>query len=133
MEESKRQKQVGKLIMEELGDIFQREGYSMKDGGMVSISKVLMTPDLLEARVYLSMFQVKAPSELMHEIKEKAWEFRKILGTRIKNQLRRVPELHFFTDDTLDYVYKMEDLFKQIQEEREAREKGKGSTDKGEE
>ena len=49
MEENKRQKQVGKLIMEELSDIFQREGMNIVDGGMVSISKVMITPDLLEA------------------------------------------------------------------------------------
>lgn len=117
MEESKRQKQVGKLVLEELSDIFQREGYNMKDGGMISISKVVVTPDLLEARVYLSLFQVKDTAKLMHEIKEKGWEFRKLLGQRIKNQLRRVPELQFFTDDTLDYVFKMEELFKKIKEE----------------
>ncbi|WP_276132522.1 30S ribosome-binding factor RbfA [Polluticoccus soli] len=117
MEESKRQKQVGKLIMEELSDIFQREGYNIVDGGMISISKVMVTPDLLEARIYLSLFQVKDPAKMMHEIKEKGWEFRKVLGQRIKNQLRRVPELIFFTDDTLDYVFKMEELFKKIKEE----------------
>ena len=125
MEESKRQKQVGKLILEELSDIFQREGINIIDGGMVSISKVSVTPDLLEARVYLSLFQIKNPAELMHNIKERTWELRKQLGIRVKNQLRRVPELQFFTDDTLDYVFKMEELFKKINEEREQREGGK--------
>ncbi|MBS1589274.1 MAG: 30S ribosome-binding factor RbfA [Bacteroidetes bacterium] len=128
MEESKRQKQVGKLVMEELSDIFQREGYNVKDGGMISISKVTMTPDLLEARVYLSLFQIKEPSEFLKHIKEKGWEFRKMLGARLKNQLRRVPELHFFNDDTLDYVFKMEGLFKQINEERSARESQSGQS-----
>jgi len=118
MEENKRQKQVGKLLMEELSDIFQREGMNIVDGGMVSISKVMITPDLLEARVYLSFFQVKDPHALLHKIKERTWEWRKLLGQRIKNQLRRVPELEFFTDDTLDHVFKMEELFKKISEER---------------
>jgi ribosome-binding factor A len=125
MEESKRQKQVAKLVLEELSDIFQREGYNIIDGGMVSISKVTMTPDLLEARVYLSLFQIKDQPALLHQIKEKTWEFRKQLGARLKNQLRRVPELHFFNDDTLDYVFKMEDLFKKINEERQQREQEK--------
>jgi ribosome-binding factor A len=119
MDENKRQKQVGKLVMEELSDIFQREGMNIVDGGMVSISKVMITPDLLEARVYLSFFQVKDPSALLHKIKERGWEWRKLLGQRIKNQLRRVPELEFFTDDTLDHVFKMDQLFKKISEERE--------------
>lgn len=118
MEENKRQKQVGKLVMEELSDIFQREGMNIVDGGMVSISKVMITPDLLEARVYLSFFQVKDPAALLHKIKERGWEWRKLLGQRVKNQLRRVPELHFFTDDTLDHLFKMDELFKKIAEER---------------
>lgn len=118
MEESKRQKQVGQLILEEMSDIFQREGLNVIDGGMVSISKVMVTPDLMEARIYLSLFQIKDTAKLMHDIKERAWEFRKMLGQRIKNQLRRVPEIIFFTDDTLDYVFKMEELFKKINEEK---------------
>lgn len=118
MEENKRQKQVGKLIMEELSDIFQREGMNIVDGGMVSISKVMITPDLLEARVYLSLFQVKDPAALLHKIKERGWEWRKLLGQRVKNQLRRVPELEFFSDDTLDHIFKMEELFKKINEDR---------------
>lgn len=107
------------MVLEELSDIFQREGMNIIDGGMVSITKVTITPDLLEARVYLSFFQVKNPSELLHKIKERGWEWRKLLGQRVKNQLRRVPELQFFSDDTLDHVFKMEELFKKINQDRE--------------
>jgi len=120
MEESKRQKQIGQLIMEELSDIFRREGFSMVDVGMVSVSKVMVTPDLLEARVYLSLFQIKDTESLMQTFREKTSEFRKLLGMRVKNQLRRVPELVFYLDDTLDYVFKMEELFKKIEEDRKA-------------
>lgn len=125
MEESKRQKQVGQLVMEELSDIFQREGFNVVDGGMVSISKVLLTPDLLQARVYLSIFQVKDPEKLLHAIKEKAWDFRRQLGQRVRNQLRNVPDLVFYNDDTLDYVFKMEEIFKKINEERDEQQKNK--------
>ncbi|RYD58350.1 MAG: 30S ribosome-binding factor RbfA [Sphingobacteriales bacterium] len=122
MEESKRQKQVGKLIMEELSAVFQKEGFNVVDGGMISISKVMVTPDLLEARVYLSFFQIKDPAKMLHDIKERGWELRKLLGQKVKNQLRRVPELTYYADDTLDYVFKMEELFKKINDERAARE-----------
>lgn len=120
MEENKRQKQVGKVLIEELSDIFRREGMNMVDGGMVSISKVTVTPDLLEARVYLSFFQVADAEALLEKIVNRGWEWRKLLGNRIKNQLRRVPELVFYADDTLDHVFKMEELFKKISDEREA-------------
>ncbi len=119
MEENKRQKQVGQLIMEELSDIFQREGINIVDGGMVSISKVMVTPDLLEARVYLSFFQVKNPSALLHKIKERGKEWRNLLGQRVKNQLRRVPDVHFFSDDTMDHIFKMEEIFEQLKKDRE--------------
>jgi len=122
MEEGKRQKQVGKVLLEELTDIFRREGVNMIDGGMVSISKVSVTPDLLEARVYLSFFQVHDADALLKRIRERGWEFRKLLGQRIKDQLRRVPELTFFSDDTLDHVFHMEAIFKKINEERNANE-----------
>lgn len=121
MEESKRQKQVGQLVMEEMSGIFQREGINVIDGGMVSISKVMVTPDLLEARIYLSLFQIKEPEKLMHDIKARTKEFRNLLGQRVKGQLRRVPELVFFNDDTLDYVFKMDEIFKKIEEERNSR------------
>jgi ribosome-binding factor A len=119
MEESKRQKQVAKLVRDEMSDIFQREGINMVDGGMVSITQVSVTPDLLEARIYLSLFQVRDTDALLKRIREHAWEYRKQLGQRVRNQLRRVPEIQFYTDDTLDHVFHMEELFRKIKEERE--------------
>lgn len=118
MQETKRQKQVGKLIQKELSDIFKRENMSMAGGGMVSISNVSMTPDLLEARVYLSFFQVKDTQALLQEFKERTGEWRHELGNRVRHQLRRVPELSFFLDDTLDYVFHMEDVFSKIKKEQ---------------
>lgn len=122
MEETKRQRQVAQLVLEEMSDIFQREGINVIQGGMVSISKVTITPDLLEARIYLSLFRIEDHKALMTAIKERIKEFRNQLGMRVRNQLRRVPELHFFEDDTLEYVDKMETIFKQLKQEREQKE-----------
>lgn len=118
MQETKRQKQVGQLVQQELSDIFLRMGFNVTEGGMISISSVKMTPDLLEARVYLSMFQIKSPEEMLGRMKEKMGEIRRELGNRVAKQLRRVPELVFFLDDTLDHVFKMEELFKKINDEK---------------
>jgi ribosome-binding factor A len=119
MEESKRQKQVAGVIQEEMNDIFLRMGLNMSRGGMVSIAAVKVTPDLLEARVYLSLFQVKDAEAVIAKIEERKGELRRQLGERVKQQLRRVPELRFFKDDTLDHVFKMEEIFKKINEERD--------------
>jgi ribosome-binding factor A len=122
MQEGKRQKQVGGLIQEELNGIFQRLGLNMIDGGMVSISSVKITPDLLEARVYFSLFQVADAKAAMKKLDERKWEIKKELAAQVKQQLRRIPELKFFQDDTLDHVFKMEELFKQIKTDEEDEE-----------
>ena len=114
MQEGKRQKQVGSLLNEEINLIFQRLGLTMIDGGMVSISTVRLTPDLLEARIYLSFFQVKDAKETLHKIEERSWEIKRELTSRVAKQLRRMPILKFFHDETLDYVFKMDELFKKI-------------------
>ena len=86
----------------------------MMDGGLVSISSIKLTPDLLEARVYLSFFKVKDSKEALKKIEDKSWEIKKELALRLKQQLRRIPEIKYFIDDTLDHVFKMEELFKKI-------------------
>jgi len=118
MEESKRQKQVAAVLSEELNDIFRRLNLNMIDGGMVSISSVKVTPDLLEARIYVSMYKVKDEKASLKKIESQAWEVKKELAARVKNQLRRIPVLKFYADDTLDHVFKMEEIFKQINDER---------------
>lgn len=117
MDEGKRQKQIGGLLHQELSDIFQRMGLNMIGGGMLSIASVKITPDLLEARIYLSLFQVKDPQAMMKTIEEKSWEIKKELVPRIKQQLRRIPQLKFFRDDTLDHAFKMEELLKKIKDD----------------
>lgn len=117
MQENKRQKQIAGLLQEELSDIFQRLGLNMVEGGLVSISSVKVTPDLLEARIYLSIFQADTKAA-MKRIEDRKWEIKKELAVRIKQQLRRVPELKLFLDDTLDNVFKMEELFKNIKKDQ---------------
>jgi ribosome-binding factor A len=114
MTEGKRQKQVAAVINQELNDIFLRMGFNMSDGGMISISSVKVTPDLFEARIYLSFFHVKDNEAMLSKINEKNKEIRKELGTRVRHQLRSIPELTFYIDDTLDYVFKIEELLKKV-------------------
>lgn len=114
MLEGKRQKQVATVLQKDLNEIFQRKGLTMLDGGMVSIASVKITPDLFDARIYLSMFKVKDSVAALHKIQELAWDIKKELATRVRHQLRSMPQLTFYIDDTLDYVDKMEVLFKEI-------------------
>jgi len=118
MEEGKRQRQVAGALQEEMNDIFRRLNLHMIDGGMVSIASIKVTPDLLEARIYLSLFQVKDAKGVMKTIENRAWEIKKELASRVKHSLRRIPVLHFYLDDTLDYVFKMEEVFRKLKEEK---------------
>jgi ribosome-binding factor A len=117
MKEGKRQKQIGGLIQEEINGIFQRLGLNFINNGMVSVSTVKITPDLLEARIYLSIYNAADKKEVLHKIEERHWEIKKELAAKVKHQLRRIPELKYFLDDTLDQVFKIEELFNKIKEE----------------
>ncbi len=118
MEEGKRQKQIAGLLNEEMNGIFQRLGLNMINGGMVSISSVKVTPDLLEARFYLSFFQVPDVKEALKKIEDRHHDIKRELAAQVRHQLRSIPVLKFFKDETLDHVFKMEELFKKIESER---------------
>lgn len=118
MEEGKRQKQVAAVLLDEVNMIFRKLGLNMMHGGMVSISKIKVTPDLLEARIYLSFFKIEDKAAALKTIYHKAWEIKKELSTKLGGQLRRIPVINYYEDDTLDYVFKMEEVFKKINEEK---------------
>ncbi|MBL0145477.1 MAG: 30S ribosome-binding factor RbfA [Chitinophagaceae bacterium] len=118
MLEGKRQKQVAGLLNKELSDIFQRMGLSMMDGGMVSIASVKITPDLFDARIYISFFKVADAQLALKKIEEHAHEIKRELTARVRHQLRSMPKLTFYIDDTLDYVDKIEELFKEINKDK---------------
>lgn len=124
MTEGKRQKQVAVEISKQLNDIFLKMGLNMVEGGMVSISSVKITPDLFEARIYLSFFQVKDAEAALEKFKTLGSEIRGELGNRMRHQLRSIPQLTFYMDDTLDYVFKMEKLLDEIKNEDEKKSKG---------
>jgi len=119
MTEGKRQKQVAGVISKELNEIFLRMGFTMIEGGMVSIASVKITPDLFEARIYLSFFQAKDNEAALEKIKERSSEIRGELGKRVRHQLRSIPQLTFYIDDTLDYVFKIEKLLNDIKKDDE--------------
>lgn len=120
MQEGKRQKQIAGLLNEEMNTIFQKLGLAMIDGGMVSISSVKVTPDLLEARFYLSFFQVKDVKAALKKIEDRHHDIKKELTAKVRHQLRSMPVIRFYQDDTLENVFKMEELFKRINEEKKA-------------
>lgn len=112
--DSTRQQKYSKLIQKEVSDIFQHEGRNYYGSAFVTITNVRITPDLGIAFIRVSLFKEKDPQKIVDSINKHAPEIRKKLGQRIKNQARHIPELKFFIDDSLDYVDKMDAIFKNL-------------------
>jgi ribosome-binding factor A len=115
--ESKRQQKFAGVIQQDLAAIFQREGMSLLPNTMITITKVRVTPDLALARVFLSFFNTANTQLALNTIKAHASEIRYKLGARIKDQVRIIPQLEFFVDDTSDYVERMDKIFDKISKE----------------
>lgn len=112
-----RTERLGSVIQKDLGQILQR-GYQ-PSGAFITVTKVRITEDLTIAKVYLSVFtQDRDPKTIYQYIDEHQDEIRYELASKIKNQVRRIPELLFFEDDTAEYVNRMEQLFKKAREQR---------------
>jgi len=115
--ESKRQQKFAGVIQEDLAAIFQRDLMSLLPNTLVTITKVRVTPDLALARVFLSFFNSNNKQLALNTIKQHASEIRYKLGARIKDQVRIIPQLEFFIDDTGDYVERMDKIFDKISKE----------------
>lgn len=113
MEESQRQKKIGSVLQNDLVEVLQR---AATQGGMrgvlISVSKVKVTVDLGVAKVYLSIFPNDKAKELLIGIKSNTPLIRHELAQRTKNQLRRMPNLEFFIDDSLEYIDKIDKSLK---------------------
>lgn len=112
--ESKRQQKFARLIQKDLSDIFQREMQNILPNVMVTVTTVRASPDLGLAKVYLSFYNAPDARQAINAVKLQAVDIRYKLGKRIRNQVRVIPELEFFVDDTSDYVARMDKLFNEI-------------------
>jgi len=99
-----RQNKVSRLIQKELAGIFQLESREHFRGKMISVTVVRLSKDLSVARVYVSIFPTEGTDEIMKLIKQLSPQIRGMLGHRVGKQLRIIPELDFFIDDSLDYI-----------------------------
>lgn len=110
--ESTRQQKIARLIQKDLGLIFQAFCRDSFPGSLVTVTKVTVSPDLAVSKVYLSLFGKMEKTEMLKEINTHKKNIRLQLGNRIHNQVRVIPELEFFIDDSLDYIENIERLLK---------------------
>ena len=107
--ETTRQIKIARLLIKELSEIFQQQTLSLH-GVLISVSTVRISPDLSVARAYLSIFPSEKSAELIKNINDNMKSIRYELGTRVRYQLRIIPELKFFVDDSLDYLEHIDEL-----------------------
>jgi len=112
--ETKRQQKVGRQIQKDLGEIFQKDAQHLTVGSFITITSVHVTPDLGIARAYLSFLPDKNKKFLLETIQENTKFIRQKLAERVRHQLRIVPHLQFYLDDTAEYAAKMELLFSDL-------------------
>lgn len=107
---SLRQNKASRLIQRELSTLFQREARNLFKGAMVTVTVVRISPDLKVAKAYLSFFAIQDKEAKLEEIRAQGGDIRRRLGTDMRHQLRYIPELHFYLDDSIDLTEEINSL-----------------------
>jgi len=125
--ESKRQKQVAETVRRNFSIILQQEGgYIYGPEIMVTVTSVIVTPDLALAKIYLSVYNTENKQAVILQLQEHIHRLRQGLAHRIRKHVRRVPVINIYEDDTLDEMYRLNNLFNKLDE---IKEKGEGNPD----
>ena len=117
--DSRRQLKIASLIKEAFTEILSREGKSIAGKAFITVTNVTVTSDLTLTRFYLSVFNEANPDEVVERFREHKAEIKRYLGEKLRHHLRRIPEIEFFRDETLDNAYRIEEVFKKINNEKE--------------
>lgn len=125
--DSIRQLQIAELIKQSVSDIFIREGRNYYGNAFVTITHVKVTPDLLLARIYLSVYNVANKQEVPVLVREHSGNIRHLLGNKIRHKVRRIPELEFYLDETLDEAFRIESLLDRLRKEGEIKDDDDGN------
>jgi ribosome-binding factor A len=104
---------MARQIQKDVAEILLKEGASLVRGVMASVTTVRVSPDLNYAKIYFSIFPFEKSAEVMRTLEENNWMIRRALGQRIRNQVKSVPELQFFLDDSLEYIANIDTLLKE--------------------
>lgn len=110
--ETTRQNRIERLIQRELSEIFRQQSRQLFGGAMITVTKVHISKDLAVAKVYLSLFATENKNATYHLIKSRAFDIKRLLVIHIKSQIRSIPSLEYFIDDSLDYIERIETLLK---------------------
>lgn len=117
--DSRRQLKVGSEIQKAFSEILVRDGRAIFGKAFVTLTNAKATSDLSLVRFYLSVFNAENPDEIIDKFNERKFELKRKLAEKLRHQLRVMPEIEFFRDETLDYAFHIEEVFKKVHEEDE--------------
>ena len=112
--DSKRQLQIAKMIKRNFAPIFQEHGIYIYGSAFVTVTSVKITPDMAQAKVYLSIFNADDKETVLKKVVNHTHLLKQALASRIKNQVRRIPSIFFYFDETIDEMYKVDTMFKNL-------------------
>ncbi|MBL7829476.1 MAG: 30S ribosome-binding factor RbfA [Saprospiraceae bacterium] len=115
--ETIRQKQVGELIRRNVSIILREEGSYIYGDALVTVTNVMVSPDMSQAKVYVSVYNTEEKQAVVLMIDEQITRIRQALAHRIKKHVRRIPEIFFYLDDTLDEMFRLNSLFDKLEAE----------------
>lgn len=111
-QQTTRQQKISRQIQRDMAEILQREGAAIAQGTMITVTTVRVSPDFGYAKIYFSIFPFERSAAVMEALEQNNWFLRRELGKRIRNQLKVVPELQLFLDDSLEYIENIDNLLK---------------------
>ena len=111
--ETTRQQKIAKQIQKDMAEIFQKEAPEVVNGALVTVTAVRVSPDFAYAKIYVSVFPFDRCSDIMTSLDHHARALRGFLGKRIRNQVKNIPEIQFFLDDSLEYIEQIDHALKQ--------------------
>ncbi|WP_235296729.1 30S ribosome-binding factor RbfA [Portibacter marinus] len=114
---SKRNLQVAEIIKRNMGMVFFQEGPYIYGDALVTVTNVQVTPDMSQSKIYLSIYNTDDKNAVVEMVQQHTHRLRQLLAHRIKKHVRRIPTIHFFIDETLDEMYRLNALFDNIHEE----------------
>ncbi len=116
--ESKRQKQVAELIKRNFGTLLQQQGgYIYGNEALVTVTAVKVSPDMSVAKIYLSVYNIENKQAVILQMENSYYQLKQTFAQRVRKHLRRIPELSFYLDETLDEMYRLNALFDRLEEE----------------
>ncbi len=126
--ETKRQRQVAELVKRNFSIVLQSEGtYVYGSEPLVTVTSVKMTPDLSLAKIYLSIWNTENKQAVLLQLEEEQVRLRQALAHRLKRQVRRIPDIAMYLDDTLDEMFRVDSLFDRLHDENQMGKEEEGA------